>query len=71
MYGGVRRFFLVAPPAFFGRHQSNIAIGICELALGSVGCATDSRPKIRIPIERQKHTEHEILMSATSKSFAT
>ena len=43
----------------------------CELAVGSVWCATDSRPKIRIPIERQKHTENEILMSATSKSFTT
>ena len=57
--------------AFFGSYQLNNAIGICELAVGSVWCATDSRPKIRIPVERQKHTENEILMSATSKSFTT
>jgi hypothetical protein len=57
--------------AFFGSYQLNNAIGICELAVGSVWCATDSRPKIRIPEERQKHTENEILMSATSKSFTT
>ena len=35
--------------AFFGSYQLNNAIGICELAVGSVWCATDSRPKIRIP----------------------
>jgi hypothetical protein len=57
--------------AFFGSHQWNNAIGICELALGSAWCARHSRPKIRIPIERQKHTENEILMLAASKAFAT